>query len=75
MGPKKAKATSFTSPHSLHKGINLGMTLKNTFLASSTLIILFSENVEIIFKNYFFQIKKKIVKENSEYLRIFHLLK
>jgi hypothetical protein len=25
--------------------------------------------------NYFFQIKKYIVKENSGYLRIFHLLK
>jgi hypothetical protein len=31
-------------------------------------------NVEI-FKNYFLQIKKYIVKDNSEYLEIFHLLK
>jgi len=31
-------------------------------------------NVEI-FKKYFFQIKKYIVKENSGYLRIVHLLK
>jgi hypothetical protein len=28
-----------------------------------------------IFKNYFFQIKKCFVKDNSEYLGIFHLLK
>jgi hypothetical protein len=40
-------------------------------LASSTLIILFYfRNVEI-FKNYFFQIKKYCVKENSGYLEIF----
>ncbi len=32
------------------------------------------QNVEI-FKFYFFQIKKYIVKDNSEYLGIFHLLK
>jgi len=31
-------------------------------------------NIEIL-KNYFFQIKKYIVKENSGYLGIFHLLK
>jgi hypothetical protein len=43
-------------------------------LANSTLIILFS-NMLKIFKNYFFQIKKKIVKENSAYLGIFHLLR
>jgi hypothetical protein len=31
-------------------------------------------NVEI-FKNYFFQNQKNIVKDNSEHLGIFHLLK
>jgi hypothetical protein len=40
-------------------------------LATWTLIILFSENVEI-FKNYFFQIKNYC---EGRYLRIFHLLK
>jgi hypothetical protein len=44
-------------------------------LASSTLIILFSEMLEIFKKNYFFQIKKILGKENKEYLGIFHVLK
>jgi hypothetical protein len=43
-------------------------------LANSTLIILFSKMVEIL-KNYFFQIKKYIMKDDNEYLGIFHLSK
>jgi hypothetical protein len=41
-------------------------------LANLTLIMLFLKLLN--FKNYFFQIKN-IVKENNEYLGIFHLLK
>jgi hypothetical protein len=48
-------------------------TLVST-LANSTLIILFSESLKFS-KNNFFRIKKIIVKKNSEYLAIFHLLK
>jgi hypothetical protein len=43
-------------------------------LASWTLIILFSEMLKFS-KIISSKSKKKIVKENSEYLRIFHLLK
>ncbi len=43
-------------------------------LANSTLIIIIFKNDEI-FENYFSQIKKNIVKDNSEYFGIFHLLK
>jgi hypothetical protein len=42
-------------------------------LASLTLIILFSEMLK--FSKYIFSKSKNIVKENSEYLRIFHMLK
>jgi hypothetical protein len=55
----------FTSHHSLHIS-----TLVST-LANSTLIILFSE----MLRNYFFPNQKNIVKDNSEYLGIFHFLK
>jgi hypothetical protein len=43
-------------------------------LANSTLIILFSEMLKFS-KKYFFQIKKYNMKDNNEYLRIFHLSK
>jgi hypothetical protein len=50
------------------------LTAYPSTLANLTLIILFSEMVKIS-KNIFFQILKNIVKDNSEYLGIFHLLK
>jgi hypothetical protein len=68
----------------LHSDINLGITVTHEYamitadyypstLANSTLIILFSEMLKFS-KIIFFQIKK-CMKDNSEYLGIFHLLK
>jgi hypothetical protein len=42
-------------------------------LANSTLIILFSEMLK--FSNFISSKSKNAVKGNSEYLRVFHLLK
>jgi hypothetical protein len=56
----------------IRKGSSVGEKCPST-LANLTLIILFSENAD--FLKLFFPNQKNIVKENSEYLGIFHLLK
>ncbi len=58
------------------ENINVGAGLPSKYLstlANSTLIILFSTMLN--FSNFISFKSKNIVKENSEYLGIFHLLK
>ncbi len=63
----------------IKKGASNGMvswvaTVIINTLANLTLIYIIFRNVEI-FKNYYFSKSKKNLKDYSEYLRIFHLLK
>jgi hypothetical protein len=77
LGSYEVEMNCFVSGVDRSQPVRKWLLLPGTYLstlANSTLIILFSEMFKIL-RNYFFQIKKNIVKENSGYLRIFHLLK
>jgi hypothetical protein len=65
---RKHKADEWALPIDLVSG-----DIPSSTLANSTLIILFSELLK--FSKIISSKSKNIVKENSEYLRIFHLLK
>jgi hypothetical protein len=71
---EKNKNNTFFIPAIFQGGKNQPWTLPSTSANSNTNYIIF-RNVEFIFNINFLQKSKNILKDNSEYLGIFHLLK